>query len=187
MKKQPKTYKIGRTVYCILVSSSHPNTLIPVRGIVKEVKWDMYNPSYLIKIVGFYDIFPYIKENFFDMTFFRDIDKKIRATRIKDEGFKSLEEIVERFDRQDEKRFYVHVDSVMIAPTKKNLEELFAEIQFFLISRWFSEIKTNSTRPFYKGCFKLGSQKEFNRLLTIAFGDLIKKAGIEPARWLKSI
>lgn len=187
MKKQQQTYKLGRSVYCILVSSSHPNTLIPIRGIIKDVKWDRHNPSYLIKITGFYDTLHYIKNTFFDMTFFRDIDKKIRATRIKDEEFKSLQEIVDRFDKLDEKRFYVHVDSVMIAPTKKNLEELFADVQFFLISRWFSEIKTNSIRPFYKGCFKLGSQKEFNRLLTIAFGDLIKKAGIEPNYWLDSI
>jgi hypothetical protein len=185
--KQPKTYRIGRTIYCILVSSSHPNTLIPVRGIVKEVKWDAHNPSYLIKIVGFYDTLHYIKTHFFDMTFFRDIDKKIRATRIKDEDFKSLEEIVDRFNKADEARFYVHVDSVMTSPTKKNLEELFSDVVFFLISRWFSEIKRNSVRPFYKGCFSLGSQKEFNRNLEIGFGDLIKRAGIEPRFWLDSI
>jgi hypothetical protein len=121
------------------------------------------------------------------MTFFRDIDKKIRATRIKDEDFKSLEEIVDRFNKADEARFYVHVDSVMTSPTKKNLEELFSDVVFFLISRWFSEIKRNSVRPFYKGCFSLGSQKEFNRNLEIGFGDLIKRAGIEPRLWLDSI
>jgi hypothetical protein len=186
-QQQPKIYKVGRTIYCILVSSSHPNTLIPVRGVVKEVKWERQNPSYLIKITGFYDTFYYIKQNFFDMTFFRDIDKKIRASRIRDEDFKSLEEIVARFDKQDENRFYVHVDSVMTSPTKKNLEELFSDVVFFLISRWFSEIKTNATRPFYKGCFKLGSQKEFNRNLSIAFGDLIKRGGIDPRAWLDSI
>jgi hypothetical protein len=158
-----------------------------VRGIVKEVKWDRQNPSYLIKIVGFYDTFNYIKKNFFDMTFFRDIDKKIRATRIKDEGFKSLEEIIERFNKADESRFYVHVDSVMMTATKKNLEDLFSDVVFFLISRWFSEIKTNAIRPLYKGCFKLSSQKEFNRLLTIAFGDLIKRGGINTSSWLDSI
>lgn len=182
-----KTYCVGRIVYCILVSSSHPNTLIPVRGVVKEVKWDAHNPSYLIKIVGFYDTFQYVKTHFFDMTFFRDIDKKIRATRIKDEDFKSLKEILERFNKSDEARFYVHVDSVMTSPTKKNMEELFSDVVFFLISRWFSEIKRNSIRPFYKGCFGMGSQKEFNRKLEIAFGDLIKKAGIEPRIWLDSI
>ena len=187
MRKEQKTYKIGRIVYCILVSSSHPNILIPVRGIVKEVKWDRQNPSYLIKIVGFYDTFYYIKKNFFDMTFFRDIDKKIRASRIKDENFKSLEEIIARFDKIDESRFYVHVDSVMITPTKKNLEDLFADVIFFLISRWFSEIKTNATRPLYKGCFKLGSQKEFNRLLSIGFSDLIKRGGVDLRTWLDSI
>jgi len=185
MKQKP--YRIGRTIYCILVSSSHPNTLIPIRGIVKEVKWDRQNPSYLIKIIGFYDTFYFIKNNFFDMTFFRDIDKKIRASRIKDEDFKSIEEILARFDKSDENRFYIHVDSVMTAPTKKNLEDLFSDIIFHLISRWFSEIKTNAIRPFYKGCFKLGSQKEFNRNLHIAFGDLIKRAGIKPDTWLDSI
>jgi len=182
-----KTYRIGRTIYCILVSSSHPNTLIPVRGIVKEVKWDRQNPSYLIKIVGFYDTFYYIKSNFFDMTFFRDVEKKIRASRIKDEDFKSVDEILDRFDKNDENRFYVHVDSVMTSPTKKNLENLFSDIIFFLISRWYSEIKTNSIRPFYKGCFKLGSQKEFNRNLNISFGDIIKRAGVDPDKWLDSI
>ena len=182
-----KTYRIGRTIYCILVSSSHPNTLIPIRGIVKEVKWDRQNPSYLIKITGFYDTFHFLKKNFFDMTFFRDIDKKISATRIKDEDFKSAEEILVRFDMPDESRFYVHVDSVMTSPTKKNLEDLFSDIVFHLISRWFSEIKTNSTRPFYKGCFKLGSQKEYNRNLHIAFGDLIRRAGVNPDTWLDSI
>lgn len=75
----------------------------------------------------------------------------------------------------------------MITSTKKNLEELFSDILFFLISRWFSEIKTNAIRPFYKGCFKLGSKKEFNRLLSIGFNDLIKKSNIESNKWLDSI
>lgn len=75
----------------------------------------------------------------------------------------------------------------MTTSTKKDLEDLFSDIIFFLISRWFSEIKTNAIRPFYKGCFKLSSQKEFNRLLSIGFNDLIKKSNIEPNQWLDSI
>jgi len=185
MKKQP--YRIGRTIYCILISSNRPNILIPVRGIIKEIKWDRQNPTYLIKIIGFYDTFYYLKNNFFNMTFFRDIEKKVRASRIKDENFNSIQDILDRFNKSDESKFYIHVDSVMTAPTKKNLEELFSDVIFFLISRWFSEIKTNSIRPFYKGCFKLGSQKEFNRLLSISFSDLLKKSNIEPSQWLTSI
>ena len=73
--KQPQIYKIGRTIYCILVSSSHPNTLIPVRGVVKEVKWERQNPSYLIKITGFYDTFYFIKNNFFDIFFASKYEK----------------------------------------------------------------------------------------------------------------
>lgn len=81
MKNQP--YRIGREIYCILVSSNRPNTLIPVRGIIKDVKWDRQNPSYLIKIVGFYDTFQYIKNNFFNMTFFKDIEKKREHLELK--------------------------------------------------------------------------------------------------------
>ena len=51
----------GETIYALLSSYSHPNILIPVKAIVKDVKYDEINPVYLIKVVKFYDNILFLK------------------------------------------------------------------------------------------------------------------------------
>ena len=45
----------GENAYTLLISHSHPNILIPVKVVIKDVKYDEVNPEYLVKIIKFYD------------------------------------------------------------------------------------------------------------------------------------
>jgi len=180
-----KTYYKGEKIHCLLTSYTHPNIFIPVRGIVKDVKWDPVNPLYKIKIIKFYENVGFIRKYIFDMNFYYDFDKKARSFRIKREEFNTIKELEERLNEKDEDRFYVVVDGVMTVRTKVDLQDLFKKVQYFLISKNFKEIKEFSTRSFYKGEFKFDGEGEFKVRLKNFLKDKYPDSEIES--FLKSI
>lgn len=72
----------GETIHALISSYSHPNVLIPVKAIVKDVKYDEINPVYLIKVEKFYDNILFLKKYLFDMTFASKIGKRPRRLKI---------------------------------------------------------------------------------------------------------
>ena len=166
-----RTYFKGENIHCLLASYTHPNIFIPVKAKVKDVKWDSVNPLYKIKIVKFYENYNFLKKYLFDMNFYYEFDKRTRPFKLKKQDFSNLKELQERLDAEDEKRFYVIVDGVMCAKTKADLQILFSKVQYFLVARFYKQLKENSVRSFYKGEFRFDSEAEFKtRLKTMLEG-----------------
>ena len=172
--KKHRIFAVGDYVHVLLSSYNHPNVLIPVRGIVKEAKWDDVSPVYLIKIVKFYDSIKFLKKYLFEMNFVHKMNDRPRRFRLKDEEFKSTREIEERLNRTDEKRFYVIVDSFMATKTREDLREVFNNIQYFFIGRRFKELKELMTRAFYTGNMRLDSHAEFEMRLRKFMTDIFE-------------
>lgn len=156
-----KTFYKGESIHCLISSYVNPNVFIPVRGIVKDVKWDSVNPLYKIKIVKFYENISFLRKHLFEMNFYHDFDKRTRPFRIKREECPTVKDLEQRLNEQDESRFYIVVDGVMSVKTKADLQSLFGKVQYFLIARNFKQIKEFSTRSFYKGEFKFDGEGEF--------------------------
>jgi hypothetical protein len=158
---QIKTFYKGESIHCLISSYTNPNVFIPVRGIIKDVKWDSVNPLYRIKIVKFYENITFLKKHLFEMNFYHDFDKRTRPFRLKREDFSTVVEVEKRLSEQDEDRFYIVVDGVMAVKTKADLQSLFNKVQYFIIARNFKQIKEFSTRSFYRGEFKFDGEGEF--------------------------
>lgn len=173
-----KVFHKGEIVHCLLSSFNHPNILIPCKGVIKDIKWDLNNPTYLIKIRFFYDSLYFLKEYFFDMNFSNTFERKMKRMPLKKDDFKTIKELQDRLNQaDDEKRFYVLTDSIMCTKTKANLKDLFINIQHFLISKKLKELKELSTRSFYNGVFKLNSGGEFDKRLYKFIGDKFESKG----------
>jgi len=172
-----RIYIKGDQIHALLSSYNHPNTLIPVKAIVKDMKWDASNPKYKIKILKFYDSLQFLKKYLFNMNFHYDYTNKARKFRLKDSDFESVKEIEDALKGPDEQRFYLVVESVMCSRTKIDLKILFKKIHRFLISIKLKEIREISLRPFYDDEFRLYTKKEFKKRLYHYIGDNFEKTG----------
>jgi hypothetical protein len=143
-----------------LVSSVHePNILIPVKVTIKDIKFDEYNPLYLVKIIKFYDNINFLKKYFIGNSFANSFGKKPRPFWIPKEV--DTVQKLENYLNKENDRFYVVVDSIHTVRYKNELEEVFNKIQDFLIQRNISEFKEMSTRNFYTGKFNYNTNVEF--------------------------
>ena len=54
----------GSVAHALISSVHEPNILMPVKVTIKDIKFDEYNPLYLVKIVKFYDNINFLKKYF---------------------------------------------------------------------------------------------------------------------------
>jgi hypothetical protein len=177
----------GEQVHALLSSNVKPNILIPVKGIVKDIKYDDVNPQYLIKITKFYDTLKYLQRYFFNMRFQNSIGKKPRALKLGDREYKDASELLKRINEADEKNFYVVVDSIMCTKFKANMTDLFNKLQDHLIEIRLREIREMSLRAFYKGRYNIDSYGNFNIRLRKLIGDKIEADNIQWDKYIKML
>lgn len=182
-----KTFKKGTIIYCFLSSYTMPNVLIPVKGVIIEVKWDRVNPQYRIKILKFYDTLKFLKTYFFDMKFKYKWDDRPRHMIIDKNEFKNLKQLNSWFSANIDERFYVIVESIMCTKTLLDLQKLFEKLQFYIISKNLKEIKEISTRSFLTGPLALDSVHEFDVRFKKGWSDKFEKASIDIDKYLKSL
>ena len=185
--KKHKVYAKGEQIHALLSSFTHPNILMPVKAIIKDVKWDDKNPEYLIKILKFYDNFHFLKKYLFNMNFAHSLTDKARKYRLKFEDFKTTADIENRLNMPDAARYYVVVDSIMAVKAKGDMKELFNKIQYYLISKKLQECKELMTRSFYNGTMKLDSAAEFDKRLTKFISDKFALKGEDFNHYLKGL
>lgn len=162
MINHKRLFNIGDQIHALLTSSSHPNILIPIRGIVKDIKHDLKNPRYKIKIDKFYDSWPFIKKYFFDNYYTYSFKDRPRQSRIKLKGLKSIDDLMSKLENsEDENRYYIVVDSLMSFKFYYEMEEAFETIQTFIIHRKMNELEEFQTRAFYKGKYRIQTTKEW--------------------------
>lgn len=182
--KKHRIFNRGDQIHCFLTSYNHPKIFLPVKAIIKECRWDTVNPRYLVKVLKFYDSYNFLKGTLFEMNFSNEFDKRAQLLPIKKEDFKRNREL-ESLMFSEDPRFFIVVDSVLAVKTYNDLSDLFNQLQFFLISRELSELKTMMTRTIYRGSFKIDTEREFSIRIKSAFGD--KNLGLDIDKFLNSL
>ena len=177
----------GSICYSLLSSYANPNTLIPVKGKVMDVKWDDFNPQYLIRIDKFYDSSDFLRRYLLGMNFSQKFDERAKKLNLNRNDFKNLKTLEERLRQDDAERFYVVVDSLMTCKTLVNMYKLFDRLQFFMICSKLRDIREFSTRSPYHGKLRILTKKEFDIRVGRFIGDLLEKNGISYKEFIKTI
>lgn len=164
----------GETIHALLSSYSHPNILIPVKAIVKDVKYDEINPVYLIKVEKFYDNILFLKKYLFDMTFMNKIGRRPRRLKIDPQKVRNQKDLEELFNSSEQESYYLVVDSIMCTKLKGDMVSLFNKIQNHLIEKNFRECREYTTRIFYSGHYRLTGDAEYNARLKKFIGDKVE-------------
>jgi hypothetical protein len=149
----------GSVAHALITSVHEPNILIPVKVTIKDIKFDEYNPLYLVKIVKFYDNINFLKKYFIGNSFSNSFGKKPRPFWISND-INTVQKLENHLNKEGE-RFYVVVDSIHTVRYKNELEDIFSKIQDFLILRNISELKELTTRNLYAGPYKYNTKIEF--------------------------
>jgi hypothetical protein len=178
-----KLFVKGERVYSLLISHSHPNILIPVKGIVKDVKYDEVNPEYLIKIIKFYDSADFLRLNFSKMSYVQTFGNKPRRLKFnEDNPLKTHDDFFIDINGPKERKFMVVVDSIMTLQYKQDMFELFNKVEDHIIEKELRNIKQHTCRTAYKGKYNISTQIEFFLRLRRFIGDKITD---DDKRWLE--
>ena len=175
----------GSLAHSLISPVNDPNILIPVKVVIKDVKFDEYNPYYLVKVVKFYDNIYFLKNYFMNNKFSNGFNKKPRTFWISND-VKTVQEL-ENYLNKENKRFYIVVDSIHTTRYKNDLESMFNKIQDFLILRNLKELKEFSTRNFYTGNYRFNTQAEFFIRLKQMLIDKITEAKQTWDQFIKSL
>jgi hypothetical protein len=180
-----KLFVKGEKVYSLLISHSHPNVLIPVKGIVKEVKFDEVNPEYLIKIVKFYDSADFLRMHFSKMSYVQNFTSKPRRLKFsEDNPLKTHEDFFRDMNGPKERKFMVVVDSIMTLQYKQDMFDLFNKVEDHIIEKSLRFIKQHTCRTEYRGKYKIQTYNEFYLRLRKFIGD---KIADDDKSWLNYI
>jgi hypothetical protein len=182
---QHKLFAKGEYCHALISTSSNPNILFPVRGLIYDVKMDEFNPQYQIKIVKFYDDINFLKRYFFWGKFQRNFKGKESWFRFKRSDFSTCEEFENAVANPDKWESYtVVVDSVMTSRTEAEIIDLYNTVQTFLIEKSIKDIFEMSTRTFYrKGQYYFQTKEEFQ----IALKRFLKDREPNHKGWINEI
>lgn len=170
-----KIFNKGEYIQALISSTNQPNILIPVRGLIYDVKFDDVNPQYKIRVKKFYDSIYFLKQNLFGGRFIRDFEGREARINAKRTNYKNTDDLVENlFDGPNWEKYTIVVDSVFCVKTLAEQEELFNNLQTFMIEQKIKEIYEMSTRQPYRkssGEFSYQSKGEFITHLKKFLGD----------------
>jgi len=166
-----KTQILDRKSIChaLLASSSDPEIMIPVKGVIDEVFFEEDIPIYSIRIVKFYDNINFLKTAFIGKPFLTNYRGKPKPLHIPKE-IKTLSEMENWLGEKSKYRFCI--ESNLVVRTKLEMLELYNKIQEYLILQKLRAIKKIVLRTPYEGPLKLNSSEEFNNRVRRAFADL---------------
>lgn len=177
-----KLFIKGERVYSLLISHSHPNILIPVKGVIKDVKYDEVNPEYLIKIVKFYDSSDFLRMHFSKMSYVQSFNSKPRRLKFsEDNPLKTHDDFFRDINGPKEKRFLVVVDSIMTLQYKQDMFELFDKVEDHVIEKSLRSVMQHTSRTAYKGKYRIPTYAEFFIRLRRFIGD---KVTDDDKQWL---
>jgi hypothetical protein len=160
--------------HALLTSSSDPETMIPVKGIVEDVFFEEDIPIYLIRVIKFYDNINFLKTSFIGKPFLTNYRGKPKPIAIPKE-IHTLNGIENWLGEKSKYRFCV--ESNLVVRSKIEMLELFNKIQEYLILQKLRAIKKIVLRTPYVGELRLNSSEEFNNRIRRAFADKFASEG----------
>ena len=172
-----KIFTKGEYVQALISTTQNPNVLIPIRGLIYDVKFDDVNPRYQLRIKKFYDNIVFLKANLFGGRFIRDFEGKETRINLKRQEYKTVKELEERvFDGEKWKQYLITVDSVFCVKTRGEQVELFNKIQDFQTEVALKELYELTSRTQYTGQYKFQSKGEYVKALEKFLGDRYPKS-----------
>jgi hypothetical protein len=153
--------------HSLLYSTSYPEILIPIKGVVEDIHFEEDIPHYSIKLIKFYDNIHFLKEHFIDKPFLLKHKSKPKSFQIP--KFKTVVELENWFIEECTHRFCV--ESPFVVRTKIEMVDLFNKIEDYLIIKKFRSIRESTIRPLYEGDLKISSKIEFTERLRRMYGD----------------
>ena len=136
-----KVFNKGEYVQALISTTQQPNILIPVRGMIYDVKFDDVNPQYQIRIKKFYDTMYFLKKNMFGGRFIRDFEGGETRINAKRTNYKNTDDLVQNlFDGSNWEKYLIVVDSVFCTKTLDEQRTLFNNLQSFMIEQKIKEI-----------------------------------------------
>lgn len=166
-----RLYSKGEYVHALISNSRYSNIVFPVRAIIYDVKFDESMPKYQIRIVKFYDDINFLKRYFFGMKFDKTFDGGYTKFGFNRTSIKNKEELQKHLDANAETYLLV-VDSVMCAKTFNQIQELYINIQDFLIEKEIRDLYEKASRSSYsKGKYYYESKGVFEAHLKKFLGD----------------
>ena len=157
--------------HALLTSTSDPETIIPIKGVVDDVFFEEDIPVYSIRIIKFYDNIHFLKTNFIGKSFLTNYKGKPKPIAIPKE-IKAIGEMENWLGEKSKYRFCV--ESNLVVRTKIEMMELFNRVQEYLILQKLRAIKKIVLRTPYEGPIKLNSTTEFDNRIQRAFSDLFE-------------
>jgi len=177
-----RLFNTGEKIAALLSLYPKPRILFPVKAIIMDVKYDEYNPKYLIKLTHFHDSFTFIKKNFIESEHHYRLSGTSKQSlpltiinKVKAKEITSNEMLLNEFNAyENQAKLYYVVDSVMCTKTLPSLIEIFNKLQDYYIEDSLSSIKTYALRVSYTGQYKMNTLHAFNLRLRKFIGDLVK-------------
>jgi len=182
---QHKLFPKGEYCHALISSPSNPNVLIPVRGLIYDVKMDEYNPQYQIKIVKFYDDINFLKRYLFGHKFPGNFKNKDAYFKFKRKDYNTCEDFETRIrEGKSWEKYLVVVDSVMCTRTEAEIRELFNKVQTFIIEKHIKEVFEHTNRTYYRsGQYYFQTRDEFS----MALKRFLKDREPNKKNWIDSI
>tara|TARA_Y100000361_G_scaffold78629_1_gene69591 strand:+ start:56 stop:649 length:594 start_codon:yes stop_codon:yes gene_type:complete len=180
-----KLFSKGESIHALISTTTHPNILFAVRGVIYDIKFDEYNPQYQIKIDKMYDDVATIKKYLIKGRTIRDFEGTDTRYKLVRKSFKTIDDFVEKVYNGDNwEKYLIVVDSVYCCKTRKEQNEFFNNIQSFLIEQNIKEIFNLANRNLYRsGEYYFHTKTEFINSLKKFLGD---KAPTDP-KWYDNL
>jgi hypothetical protein len=158
--------------HALIASTSSPDILIPVKGVIEDIHFNDQIPFYDIRIIKFYDNIEFLRKNLQDKSFLLKYKGKSKAIKIP-KSIKTASELENWFSDTSSYRFCI--ESTFVVRSKNEMVELFNKIQEYVIVQNLRAIRNSTIRPLYEGPFKISSKIEFNERFRRMYGDKFDK------------
>lgn len=143
-----KLFSKGEHIHCLITNSKFPNVLIPVRAFIHDIQFSEKMPRYQIRITRFYDDVDFLKRYMFGMKYDKSFEGGYTKFNLSRQRFKTRKELEDQINSNWES-YLIVVDSVMCAKTYSEINELYTNIQDFLIEKKLKELFELSNRSSY--------------------------------------
>tara|TARA_B100001287_G_scaffold273095_1_gene275916 strand:+ start:247 stop:840 length:594 start_codon:yes stop_codon:yes gene_type:complete len=172
-----KLFSKGESIHALISTTTHPNILFSVRGIIYDIKFDEYNPQYQIKIDKMYEDVAFVKKYLIKGRTIKDFNGGDTRYKLVRSGINTIDEFVEKtYNGDNWEKYLVVVDSVYCCKTRKEQLDFFNNIQTFLIEKNLKEIYEMVNRNQYsKGEFYFHTKVEFINALKKFLGERAPK------------
>lgn len=161
--------------HALLYSTSSPEIIIPIKGVIEDIHFEEDIPHYSIKLIKFYDNINFLKDNFVGKPFLLKHKSKPKSFQIP--KFKNVVELENWFIEDCSHRFCI--ESTFVVRTKNEMVSLFNKIEDYLIIKRLRAIRESSLRPLYEGPIKISSKIEFKERLRRMYGDKLSDHSFE--------